>query len=439
MGVYKQAYLPAQWDFVGDRTSRILGYVGGYGAGKTEAAVLKALDLGPLNAPLAGMVVEPTFDQIENVFLETLNRVLNSWGVPARHRRYDSKKHDMWIKLNGTKFSIRCRSADRPERLAGHNLGHVIVDEADHVKEAIGAQLKARFQRSRRVPHPQICLVGTPEKPGGWVQHWLELDPAHDPHLASFTRLIRSATSENFFLPDGFVNENLSHLSEQERDQYEKGLWVRFTGRVYTNWDETKHLIPISEPWRGDHFMAADFGFGVQSWLFCRVLGDQVHVFDEQILEQTDTDTAAAQAAQRWAEHFSKWSDKTVTREEAAARVEVYCDPQGGGAMRRSVSDRNVLERHGFTVRAHHRSHPIRDRVNAMQFACKNDNILVDPVARYTHKCLAHQGYDDHGKPKKGTFREGKKGLDHGADALGYLVEYLWPLRNIGSSVTHYH
>lgn len=427
---FVQAYLPAQADFVFDDESKILGLLGGYGVGKTRAGNLKALRLGTLNAPYPGMVIEPTFDQIESVFLEGMWGILNDWNVPSRHIRYSSKNHNLDLKLNGKWFQIRCRSADRPEKLAGHNLAWAIIDEFDHISEKIASQVRARI-RVRRAPCRQLCLVGTPERPGKWGQQWLELEPADG------TRLVRARTSDNFFLPPDFVSMMLGHLSDQEKRQYLEGYWVNYSGTVYTRFRPDVHVRKCTDPEEGEHVMGVDFGVHCSAYVFGRVMGDQLHIFDEIILEQHDTFAGGAAALEKWQGLYNKWFGPH--QQQVAESVKAYCDPAGGGAQRRSASDGRILNEIGFRTFARHKSIPIRERINAMQEKFRKHEILIDPSCRYMINCLQNQGYDKQGQPEKGTPRDGKKAHDHANDALGYLIEYRWPSALSKGNVFRYH
>lgn len=432
----EQPYLPAQMQFVGDRRSRFVGYVGGYGTGKTEASVLKAFDLGIVNHPWPGMIIEPTFDQLLNVWLESARNILDRWRVPEHHRRLDRKQNNLFVRLNGKWVEIRLRSADREDKLAGHNLGHAIVDEGDFVKERVARQVKMRVGRSKRIPCPQLCVTGTPERQGGYFQRWFETAPLKG------SRLIRSSTDDNHFLPPGYYDDNMSHLSEQEQRQYKDGYWVSFSGRVYTHWSAERHVTRRDLPEHGEWVMACDFGWGVSAWFLGHVDDrGQIHFFDEIIGEKTSTLEMTQVAAERWAQHFARMWDHAVTPEEAARRVVAIGDPNGGDGMRRSSSDAGFLKLAGFLWRARETHIEIRDRVNAVQRTLARGKVTFDPQGcAYAIKCLEQHDYDPKtGKPRKGHPTDGLRDLSHACDAVGYLIEWYHPTRLTGGNVLKYH
>jgi len=108
----------------------------------------------------------------------------------------------------------------------------------------------------------------------------------------------------------------------------------------------------------------------------------------------------------------------------------IVCYPDASGASRRSVnasiSDITLLKKAGFTVRARSKNPFVRDRVAAVNNAFNNRRLFVD-----TERCpelteaLEQQVYGKNGAPDKSS------GLDHIVDALGYMVHYIMPVREI--------
>lgn len=424
--------LPAQWDLVHDTTSSSIGVVGGVGSGKTKGAARKALQCAMDNKDGPFMVVEPTLDQIDSVFLAELWPILSHWRVPERDIDFDKKYHNLRVRLNGYWSMLYLRSADRPDKLSGFNVVGALMDEADFIKRRIVRVVRERI-RHPAASYRQFIATTTPEKPGGWCQKMFEIEPDEN------TRLIRARTSDNLFLPDDFITKMLSHLNEQERQQYVEGHWVNYTGRVYPNFRQAVHVQACTNPQEGELVMGVDFGTSCSVYLLGRVLGDTLHIFDEIILEQHDTFAGGDKAAQRWAEWQTKWWGEGVRPSDAASEVKAYCDPAGGDTRNRSSSDVRILQSLGFKAKSRRHSVNIRARINAMQEKLRENALFIDPRCRYLIGCLQNQGYDDRGDPEKGHHRDGKDAYDHANDALGYLVEYRWPSALGTGGVFRYH
>jgi hypothetical protein len=110
-------------------------------------------------------------------------------------------------------------------------------------------------------------------------------------------------------------------------------------------------------------------------------------------------------------------------------RITIYPDP---ASKQRKTSaggrtDLSILQNAGFAVKVRN-SHPaIRDRINSVNSRlCSSRGerkLFVDSKCKQTIAGLERQTY------KEGTSQPNKDGYDHMNDALGYLVEYLYPIR----------
>jgi phage terminase large subunit len=112
------------------------------------------------------------------------------------------------------------------------------------------------------------------------------------------------------------------------------------------------------------------------------------------------------------------------------SKVWVYPDPaskqrktSAGGA-----TDITILQNAGFVVKAPNSHTPIRDRINAVNSRlCDSAGIrhlFVAPHCKYTIEGLERHTY------KEGSTQPDKdSGYDHMMDALGYAVDYLFPVR----------
>ena len=69
----------------------------------------------------------------------------------------------------------------------------------------------------------------------------------------------------------------------------------------------------------------------------------------------------------------------------------------------------------------------VKDRIAAVNSVCKSNDgqvkLTVDPGCKRTIECLRKQVY------KEGTRQPEKSGFDHMNDAVGYLINHIYPLR----------
>lgn len=108
----------------------------------------------------------------------------------------------------------------------------------------------------------------------------------------------------------------------------------------------------------------------------------------------------------------------------------VICYPDASGIKRGStdagISDIALLRKAGFTIRSRSKNPYIKDRVAAVNNAFNHKKLYIDTErCPETTECLEQQIWTPAGQPDK------KSGLDHMMDALGYLVNYIMPVRGL--------
>ena len=111
-------------------------------------------------------------------------------------------------------------------------------------------------------------------------------------------------------------------------------------------------------------------------------------------------------------------------------KLVIYPDP---ACRQRKTSaggrtDLSILQNAGFAVKVRERHTSVRDRINSVNARLKTSDgerhLFVDPKCRQVIKSLERQTY------KEGTSQPDKEsGYDHMNDALGYLVDYLYPIK----------
>jgi phage terminase large subunit len=115
----------------------------------------------------------------------------------------------------------------------------------------------------------------------------------------------------------------------------------------------------------------------------------------------------------------------------------MYPDP-AGRQQKTSAGGRtdiSILQNAGFIVQVRKNHTPIRDRVNSVNAKLKNSrgerSLFVDPKCKNIINSLERMVY----KPETNVIS--KDGVhDHMADAVGYLVDFLYPLRTEFESTT---
>jgi hypothetical protein len=113
-----------------------------------------------------------------------------------------------------------------------------------------------------------------------------------------------------------------------------------------------------------------------------------------------------------------------------ASNITVYPDP--ASRQNRSSAggrtDLSILQNAGFVVKCPNRHSAVRDGINAVNSrlctASGERHLYVAPTNKYTIESLERLSYrENSNQPDKDS------GYDHMADAIRYLVDFIWPVR----------
>jgi hypothetical protein len=218
--------------------------------------------------------------------------------------------------------------------------------------------------------------------------------------------------------------------ARQYRQEYEASFETA-TGRVYEDYSSANHTNETIKPheqlmWHHDfNFTPMSSGLGVRR-------GNDFYILDEIILRSA----TSRQSALEFVEKFKNHKNRSVI---------IYGDPAGrAGEKHGHASDytemEQVLRANNWQVerRVKSAAPAIKDRQNAVRAKIHNANgqvsLFVNPkLAPYAHKGLATV------QIKSGsTFHEEDSDYQHITTAIGYCVDYEWPIRveqQTGSSV----
>lgn len=410
-----------QADLVDDETSPVLVLKGGLRSGKTVAAVVKSLRMAQAAWPKPVLLCEPTYQMLRDVFVETARDLLGRLGVPYDWHRTD---HILTVYPSSPRpLRIFCRSLDRPERMVGITVGGAIVDEWESCTEEGIIRVRERITPGVGETYtPQLVLVGTPEG-FGFGYEWCEASPL--PGL----RLITARTADNVFVGASYVDTVRQVLTDGEARERLDGVRTAKAGTVYSRFTRSRHCGgPCLDD--GELFIAADFNVSMMAWAFVLVdkAGNRAHVVGELIGRNTDTLEQSERAADWIADWYSRRDRRHRTRDDVRRmQIPVVCD--ASGASRSAVvplSHVALLLQAGFRPQYPASNPRVEDRIASVQLLLAQTpaQMTIDPVAApYVARCLESQPYDASGRPDKSA----ALGLDHGADALGYLVHWLWP------------
>jgi phage terminase large subunit len=380
--------------------------VAGYGAGKSQAAVIRLALLALKYQGLSFAFVEPTYDLIRLIAFPRFQEILDEWGV-----QYTLNKADAILKLdNGSQIIFR--SADSPERLVGFEVADAVIDEADTLRvdqaKLVWTKMLGRIRERKPDNSPNtLAAVSTPEGFAFMYEMWGK-------EKREGYELIKAPTSSNPYLPDGYIAQLQATYSSAQLSAYLDGNFVNLNaGSVYHEFD--RNLNSSIEAIMDDDVLhvGLDFNVANMSAVIHVLRGDSVHVVNE-LTGVFDTPTMARLLKEKYPSH----------------RILIYPDASGNArkSNNASESDHSILRSYGLQVLVNSRNPFIKDRVLSVNAMIHNLGVRKYFVnAQYCPtlvESLEKQCYAKTGEPDKAG------GFDHVVDATGYFIAYRYPLVN---------
>lgn len=386
----------------------VVGFVGGYGSGKTVALACRAIRL--LRRDKADILIgAPTFDLIDLVIMPELEKYLDLEGL---RYKVNQSKHTVRVFGYG---KIILRSLETPGRIIGFSVGHGLADEIDTLAHQDAMEAFRKILARCRLPLPNgventVALFTTPE---GFKAAYeiLVLKPAPG------TELIPAATYTNPWLRKGYVEQLRASYPAQLIDAYIEGKFVNLiSGNVYPAFDRTLNATHQGLE-DGPVHVGMDFNVANMSAVIhqaARGAGFRVCAVAELVKVR---DTPSMIRALR-----ETLGDRPVT---------VYPDATGEKrtTTNAAITDLAQLRAAGFSIVADAINPRIRDRVNSFNAQLCNAEGIRHYAVNLTAcptlvRGLETQAWDDDGLPEKpGGFDD----MSHVLDAAGYFVHKRWP------------
>lgn len=401
-----------QTDLVNDKV-RFKVVPAGRRSGKTERAK-RFVVREAMREPGPYFVAAPTRDQVKRIYWNDLKRL-------AFCSIYSDKPKESELIIpfpNGSTISLI--GLDQPQRMEGVLWAGGVIDEIADVREGawqenISPALDT-FNPERPDYRAWCWLIGVPDG----LNHYYDMAEyartSGDPDWKLYT------WKSSEILPDDVIEAAKRRMSPRQYKQEYEASFETATGRIYEdygphNW--TKETISAHEQlmWFHDfNFTPLSSGIGVRR-------GNALYCLDEIIL----TSAVSRQSALEFVEKFKNHQNRKVI---------VYGDPAGrAGEKHGHASDytemEQVLRANNWQVerKVKNAAPAIRDRQNAVRAKILNakgeTTLFVHPErCKYLHKGLATVTM------KKGsTFLEDETEFQHITTAVGYCIDYEWPIR----------
>jgi len=319
-----------------------------------------------------------------------------------RHLRVTNETELTITLANGA--IIWFKGSDRPDSLYGEDVYAAVIDEASRCREDAWHAVRSTLTATQG----PVRIIGNVKGRGNWAYHIARRaqsgTPGYEYHKITAWDAVEAGILEReeiedakSTLPDRVFRE--LYLAEAADDE----------GRVYCNFS-AENVAELEDD-GGEVLVGMDFNVNPMTAVFAQRRADQLHIIDELVERNSNTQRMASTIAERY----------------AGRRITVYPDPSGRARKTASTStDFAILERFGFNVIAPKAAPRVEDRVNTANAAFATSDgtrrLFVDSNCMELIEGLWGLYYNDRGEPDKTT------GHDHITDALGYLVFSTLPI-----------
>jgi hypothetical protein len=302
--------------------------------------------------------------------------------------------------------TISLKGADAYDSLRGAGLDGLILDEAAVMDPEAWYEVLRPMLSDKQ---GKALFITTP----AGMNWFYEIYQNHleDPeNWASFSY----TTIDGGNVPESEIEQAKKDLDERTFRQEYLATFETYSGRIYYSFDRA---LNVKEPIiLNDEviYIGMDFNIDPMSAVIAVRQGDDLYVIDEIRMYSSNTQEVVGEIRTR----FPK------------SKIWVFPDPAGHQRKTSAsgATDITLLSNAGWVVKAPRSHTPVRDRINAVNSRLCGTNgvrrLFISPRCKYTIEGLERHVY------KEGTSQPDKdSGYDHMMDALGYMVDYLFPVK----------
>jgi hypothetical protein len=352
--------------------------------------------------------VAPTYRQAKTIVWRKLkNRLQDLRWI----QKINEAELSITLKNNTT---ISLKGADNADSLRGVGLDFLVMDEfADVNPEAFYEVLRPTLSDKEGA----ALFIGTPKGIGNWAHDLYQMSLEIPDVWSSF----QFTTLDGEQVSPEEIEAAKRDLDERTFRQEFMATFETYSGRIYFAFDRAHSVKKWEQEIPSMLYVGCDFNIDPISAVIAARHGDTLHVIDEIRIFGSNTQELVDEIQSRY------------------PRNKIMCYPDPAGRQRKTsaggMTDIIILQNAGFVVKAPYAHTPIRDRINAVNARlCSTDGVrqlYIDPKCKYTIEGLERHSY------KEGTNQPDKEsGYDHQMDALGYMVDYLFPVKKDTTNIS---
>lgn len=378
--------------------SRFRVVVAGRRFGKTFLSTVELLTNAVKGKNRHCWYVAPTYKAAKEIAWDML--------IASIPREYIRKTNETSLTIELINNStIALKGAEKPDNLRGRSLDFCVLDEfADMRPEAWYEVLRPSLSDRQG----SALFIGTPKGRNHFYDLWTKgSDKEVDWKAYQFT------TIEGGHVSESELESAKRDLDERTFNQEYQAQFVNYSGIIYYNFSREESVARCTDDGSLLH-VGMDFNLDPMSAVLAIRDGSNLKIVDEIVIYGSNTDEMVDEIKSRY----------------PSRQICVYPDP---AARQRKTSaggrtDLSILQNAGFSVKVRDKHSAIRDRINSVNARLKSADgqrhLIIDPKCKQVIRSLERQTY------KEGTSQPDKdSGFDHMNDALGYLIDFLYPIK----------
>tara|TARA_Y100001951_G_scaffold34581_1_gene27261 strand:- start:11316 stop:12557 length:1242 start_codon:yes stop_codon:yes gene_type:complete len=326
----------------------------------------------------------------------------------------DMLKKLRWIdQTNEAELKIRLKSgstihlkgAENKDALRGVGLDFLVMDEYQDLDKELWTQVLRPTLSDRK---GKALFIGTPKGVGSFSHEMYTMAKETEGWEAFSFKTIDGGQVDKAEL-----EEAKRDLDERTFAQEYEATFNTYSGMVYYNFDRDEVVRECKNFNTQELYVGIDFNIDPMSLAIGVIQNNTLFFIDELNVMGSNTAEVCDELNRRY----------------PRAIINIFPDP--AGRQRKTSAggktDISILQNAGFKVFARQSHTLVRDRVNAVNSKLKNAKglrqMFIDPNCKQIIKSLESLQY------KPNTSIIDKNGQEHMADAVGYLVDFLWPIK----------
>lgn len=365
----------------------------GIGGGKTWTGVHWILKNAIKYPKALGFIGANTYGQLRDATLKALFNEFDRLGIT-----YTRNQSTGLLMIGGSE--ILCKSTDNYEMLRGSEFGYEWLDEGAYSEKEAFDVLTGRLRDKRG---PLQMLITTTPKGYNWIYDYFH--PSGEKHTKDY-RLIKAKSSDNTFLPEGYLDSIKEQFDEKLAQQELDGEFVNLTqGKCYYAFDRN-HIDDVELDESLPIYVGMDFNVDPMSATICQIYKDTIHVVGEIFIRNSNT----PEMAQIILKNFGK--------------CKIVPDSTGTNRKTSAHTDFQILKDYGHEV-IYSRNPFVVDRINNVNRLFKLNKVKISPNCKKLINDLEKVTWKESGSDIDKTT---DKLLSHISDGFGYLAWYAMPM-----------